>query len=91
MGPLLVIAVVLGFGLGMASPSILSILQNHAPVGRVAEAFGIRATLTNFMHFALPMAYGTILAAVSAVSLFYVCAGLIAATAFLTIRRKGDR
>ena len=91
MGPLLVIAVVLGFGLGMASPSILSILQNHAPVGRVAEAFGIRATLTNFMHFALPMPYGTILVAVSAVSLFYVCAGLIAATAFLTIRRKGDR
>ena len=85
MAPLLAIAFALGLGLGVANPSILSLLQSHAPAGRAAEAFGIRSTLANFTHFALPMAYGTILAAMSVASLFYCCSGLMLATMGLTV------
>ena len=85
MAPLLAIAFALGLGLGVANPSILSLLQSHAPAGRAAEAFGIRSTLSNFTHFALPMAYGTILAAMSVASLFYCCSGLMLVTTALTV------
>lgn len=85
MTPLLAIAFVLGLGLGVANPSILSLLQSHAPAGRAAEAFGIRSTLANLTHFSLPLAYGTILAALSVATLFYACAGLILATVGLTV------
>ncbi len=88
MGPLLAIAFVLGLGLGVANPSILSLLQSHAPAGRAAEAFGIRSTLSNLTHFALPMAYGTILAAMSVAMLFYACSGVMLATMGLTLFAK---
>lgn len=76
--PLLGIAVVLGCGLGVANPSIMSLIQTCAPAGRAGEAFGIRSMIANATHFALPMAYGTILAALSVASLFYMTAGMMA-------------
>ena len=94
MGPLLAIAFVLGLGLGVANPSILSLLQSHAPAGRAAEAFGIRSTLANVTHFSLPLAYGTILAALSVATLFYTCSVLMLATMWLTLtvreKKRGE-
>ena len=89
MTPLLMIATLLGLGLGVANPSIMSIVQTTAPAGRAGEAFGIRAVIANGTHFALPMAYGTILAAVTVASLFYICAGLMGATVLMAA--KADR
>lgn len=86
MTPLLVIAAMLGFGLGVANPSIMSVVQTTAPVGRAAEAFGIRAVISNGTHVALPLAYGSILAAISVVSLFYICAALMGTTVLMAVR-----
>lgn len=85
LAPLMVIAAILGCGLGIANPNILSLIQSNAPTGRAGEAFGIRTMITNGTHFALPMAYGTILAAVSVASLFYICSGLMAASVLMTL------
>ena len=77
--PLLAVAFVLGLGLGAANPNIMSLVQSESPEGRVGEALGIRNLLTTASHFVLPMAYGTILAAISVASLFYAASGLMAA------------
>lgn len=91
MSPLLFIAAILGCGLGIANPNIMSLIQSNAPQGRAGEAFGIRTTITNGTHFALPMAYGTILAAISVASLFYICAGLMAVSVLMTLSGHRDQ
>jgi MFS family permease len=42
---------VLGLSLGCTQPSILALLQQHAPPGRKAEAFGLRMSLIRFTSF----------------------------------------
>ncbi len=42
---------VLGLSLGCTQPSILALLQQHAPPGRKAEAFGLRMSLINGSKF----------------------------------------
>ena len=88
--PLLVVAFVLGTGLGAANPNIMSLVQSESPAGRVGEALGIRNLLTTASHFVLPMAYGTILAAISVASLFYTASALMAAAGVVSLKASGQ-
>jgi predicted MFS family arabinose efflux permease len=58
-----VLAFILGLGLGLAQPMILSLMYKVSPPDRIGEAAGLRLTLVNVSQTALPMlagAFGTL-------------------------------
>lgn len=65
---LMVLAAVLGLGLGVGQPAIMSLLHHESPPGRVGEAVGLRMTLINTTQTVLPTAFGS---AGSVLSLFF--------------------
>ena len=57
---LAVVAFVLGLGMGCGQPLSMMLIYGRAPRGRSGEALGLRLTINNFMHIAVPLAFGTI-------------------------------
>ena len=58
----------LGLGLGVGQPAIMSLLHRVTPPGRVGEAVGLRMTMINATQTVLPTAFGS---AGSVLSLFF--------------------
>jgi predicted MFS family arabinose efflux permease len=54
------IALVLGLGMGCAQPVTLMLIFSRAPEGRSGEALGIRVTINQITHIAVPVLFGTI-------------------------------
>ena len=54
------IALVLGLGIGCAQPVTLNLIFSRAPEGRSGEALGMRVTINQITHIAVPVIYGTI-------------------------------
>ncbi|HSC95804.1 MAG TPA: MFS transporter [Burkholderiales bacterium] len=54
------IALVLGLGMGCAQPVTLMLIFNRAPEGRSGEALGMRVTINQVTHIAVPLLFGTI-------------------------------
>jgi len=54
------IALVLGFGMGCAQPVTLMLIFSRAPEGRSGEALGMRVTINQLTHIAVPVVFGTI-------------------------------
>lgn len=59
-GLLMALAFLLGLGLGMSQPMVMSLLHNTAPAGRVGEAIGVRMTLVNFSQTTMPLLFGAL-------------------------------
>jgi MFS family permease len=57
---LIVLSFVLGLGLGVGQPAVMSLLHQVSPPGRVGEAVGLRMTLINGTQTVLPTAFGGI-------------------------------
>jgi len=51
---------VLGLGMGCAQPVTLMLIFNRAPEGRSGEALGLRVTINQITHIAVPIVFGTI-------------------------------
>jgi len=51
---------VLGLGLGLGQPMLMSLLHEHAPVGRVGETVGMRMSMIQTMAVAVPLVFGTL-------------------------------
>jgi MFS family permease len=62
----------LGIALGSTQPGILSLLQQHAPIGRTSEAFGLRMALINMCQVSLPLAFGALGTVTGVMPLFWV-------------------
>ena len=62
----------LGIALGSTQPGILSLLQQHAPIGRTSEAFGLRMALINTCQVSLPLAFGALGTVTGVMPLFWV-------------------
>jgi len=60
----------LGLGLGAAQPNVMSLLHSRAPDGRVGEALGLRATIMNSSHVALPLVFGAAGSVIGASAMF---------------------
>jgi len=58
-------------------PLSLVMTYNRAPAGRTGEALGMRFTVVNVTHMVIPMAAGTIGAALGVVTVFYANAALL--------------
>lgn len=84
------LAFLLGLGLGATQPMVLSLIHLVAPPGRTGEAVGVRTTLMNTSHTALPLAFGAVGAAVGMVPAFWALALVLTAGGVFAGRRKGD-
>ena len=74
---LLLLSFTLGLVLGVGQPLSLVMTYNRAPPGRTGEALGMRFTVVNVTHMVIPVAAGTIGAALGVVTVFYANAVLL--------------
>ena len=82
------IALVLGFGLGCAQPVTLMLIFDRAPEGRSGEALGMRVTINQLTHIAVPVVFGSIGSAFGVAPVFFTNALILAGGALLN-RDKG--
>jgi len=75
---LMAIAFLLGLGLGMSQPMVMSLLHNTVPAGRVGEAIGVRMTLVNVSQITIPLLFGALGTALGMGPVFWATALLLA-------------
>jgi MFS family permease len=78
-GLLMAVAFLLGLGLGMSQPMVMSLLHNTVPEGRVGEAIGVRMTLVNMSQIAIPLLFGALGTVLGMLPVFWATALLLAA------------
>jgi hypothetical protein len=54
----------------VGQPLSIIMTYNRAPAGRTGEALGLRFTVVNFTHMAIPVAFGTIGSTLGLVTVF---------------------
>jgi MFS family permease len=82
------LAFVLGLGLGMSQPIVMSLLFSAAPPGRAGEAIGLRTTALNFVQTTIPLVFGALGTALGLAPIFWAMALVLAGgTAFARLRR----
>jgi MFS family permease len=80
--PLAGCAFLLGLGLGAAYPNVMSLLHGRTPEGRVGEALGLRTTIMNSSHVALPLVFGAAGAVLGARAVFLLMAAVLVVAGF---------
>lgn len=83
------IAFLLGLGLGASQPSLMSLIQQATPVGRLGEALGVRTTVMNMSHTLLPLLFGGVGTALGMGPVFWAMAVSLAATGLFARRHRG--
>lgn len=73
------VAFVLGLGLGCSQPLSLMLIYDRAPQGRSGEALGLRLTINNFMHIAIPLFFGSLGTVFGVAPVFLANAAIMAA------------
>ncbi len=74
---IMIVAGILGLGLGSAQPNMLSLLHQASPPGRLGEATGIRVTINTASQVALPLAFGAVSATLGLFPVFWGMGALI--------------
>ena len=74
---LLLLSFALGLGLGVGQPLSLIMTYNRAPAGRAGEALGLRFSVVNLTHMAIPLAFGTIGSALGLITVFLANSALM--------------
>lgn len=87
LAPLAACTFLLGLGLGAAQPNVMSLLHARTPEGRVGEALGLRTTIMNGSHVALPLVFGAFGAVLGAGIAFWLMGALLA-TGGVALRRE---
>jgi MFS family permease len=82
------VAFILGIGMGCSQPVSLMLIYERAPANRSGEALGLRLTINNFMHIAVPMLFGTLGTALGVAPVFYANAAILAAGGVITSRAR---
>ncbi len=71
LAPLMIMAFLLGLGLGAAQPNIMSLVHSRSPPGRVGEALGLRSTIINSSQVVLPLVFGAFGSVLGAPAMFW--------------------
>ena len=80
---------VLGFGLGSAQPLTIILTYNQAPAGRSGEALGLRLTVNKITQIGVPLAFGTMSAAVGVLPVFWAAAAFLIGSGLIsTVSRR---
>ncbi len=74
---LLLLSFMLGLGLGSGQPLSLIMTYNRSPAGRSGEALGLRFTVVNLTHMAIPLAFGSIGSALGLATVFFANSALM--------------
>jgi len=88
---LLLISFGLGLVLGVGQPLSLVMTYNRAPAGRTGEALGMRFTFVNLTHMVIPMAAGTIGAALGVITVFFANSVLMLGGSYLHHRETAKK
>jgi MFS family permease len=78
LAPLMMVAFLLGCGLGSAQPNVMSLLHSRSPEGRVGEALGVRTTIMNSSHVVLPLMFGAFGSVLGASAMLWAMAAVVA-------------
>jgi MFS family permease len=76
----------IGLALGCSQPLTLNLAYNHSPPGRAGEVTGIRLTINNITHVAVPVASGALASLLGVAPVFWTCAALLTASGCLARR-----
>ncbi len=87
---LALVAFILGLGLGCSQPLSLMLIYDRAPQGRSGEALGLRLTINNFMHIAIPLFFGSIGTAFGVAPVFLANAAIMAAGGVISRKARSD-
>lgn len=82
------VAFVLGLGMGCSQPVSLMLIYDRAPAGRSGEALGLRLTVNNFMHIAVPMIFGSLGTVFGVAPVFIANAAILAGGGIIGNRAK---
>ena len=85
---LMAVAFLLGLGLGMSQPMVMSLLHNTVPQGRVGEAIGVRMTMVNISQIAIPLLFGALGTALGMLPVFWATALLLSGGSWYAKRRR---
>lgn len=90
VGLLMLIAFLLGLGLGAPQPIVLTLLHQFAPPGRAGEALGLRTTLINASQTVMPLLFGAVGTAFGMTPLFWAMAACMLGSSVFA-RQVGKR
>ena len=82
------VAFILGLGMGCSQPVSLMLIYDRAPPARSGEALGLRLTINNFMHIAVPMIFGSLGTILGVAPVFAANAAILAGGGVLSSRAK---
>ncbi len=68
---MIALSLLLGLGLGVAQPMVLSVIHRSAPEGRIGEAVGLRLMIIGASQVLLPLAFGALGSATGMAPLFW--------------------
>lgn len=92
--PLVLLAFMLGLGLGCAQPLTIMLTYEHAPKGRSGEALGMRVTVNKVTQIAVPLIFGGLGGAFGVPPVFWANAAFLlagGAISALDLRAAGRR
>lgn len=87
--PLAAVSFLLGVGCGVGQPLSLTLVYNASPKGRAGEAAGMRITVNQVIHFAIPLLFGGIGSVAGYAAVFLTNAGFLVAGGFISQRYHG--
>ena len=83
------VSFLLGVGAGVGQPLSMTLVFNASPKGREGEAAGMRITVNQVLHFAIPLFFGAVGSTVGYAAVFLTNAGFLAAGGFISKRFLG--
>ena len=84
--PLAAVSFLLGVGCGCGQPLSMTLLFNASPKGRAGEATGMRITVNQIGHVAIPLLFGALGSVAGFAAVFYSNAGFLAFGGYLSQR-----
>jgi len=87
---LVLLAFLLGFGLGSAQPLTIMLTYHHAPPGRSGEALGMRLTVNKITQIAIPVVFGGIGTLFGLTPVFWANAAFLLASGVLSVRESRE-
>ena len=88
---LLALSFGIGLTLGVSQPLTLNLTYNRSPAGRSGEVTGLRLTINNITHIAVPLAAGSVGALLGIAPVFWASAGILLASGYLSHIDRYDR
>jgi MFS family permease len=89
--PLAGVSFLLGIGCGCGQPLSMTLVFNTSPKGRAGEATGMRITVNQITHVAVPLLFGLVGSTIGFAAVFYSNAGFLAAGGYLSLRAYARR